>query len=75
MGGVWAGIKGSISSNTSEKNINLGSQHCRTSDNFTKELMVPFPLTKCVLSSQGFDVMPPLLGVSFSQTVHFVVIM
>ena len=37
--------------------------------------MVPFPLTKCVLSCQGFDVMPPLLGVSFSQTIHFVVIM
>ena len=34
--------------------------------------MVPFPLTKCVLSCQGFDVMPPLLGVS--QTVRFVVI-
>ena len=37
--------------------------------------MVPFLLTKCVLPCREFDVMPPLLGVSFSQTVHFVVIM
>ena len=26
------------------------------------------------LSCQGFDVVPPFLGVSFSQTIHFVVI-
>ena len=36
--------------------------------------MVPFLSTKGVLSSERFDVLPPFVRVSFSQTVHFAVI-
>ena len=43
-------------------------------DGVIKELVVPFLFTKGVLSSERFDVLPPFLRVSFSQTVHFVVV-
>ena len=59
---------------TPELYINLSSQLCRTSDDVTKELMVPFLFTRGVLSGQRFDVLPPFLGVSFSQIIHFFVI-
>ena len=35
---------------------------------------MPFLFTKDVLSTEGFNVLPPLLRVSFSQTVHFAAI-
>jgi len=46
----------------------------RAIDCVIKELIVPFSFTKGDLLGERFDVLRPLLRVSFSQTGYFVVI-